>query len=100
MISLLSDVRKRDQNKIVSKMLPLRISWLIVAIYCCAASGDRYYEEAFVKPLASGHINTYFQFTTEWHFENVRNCKSLDLSTMSTCLIPITSNLLQWNTHI
>lgn len=64
-------------------MVPARRLSLIASVILFGAvigvSGvqyrDRYYEEAFVKPLASGHINTYFQFTTEWNFENVQNCE-------------------------
>lgn len=32
---------------------------------CAQLYHDTYHEEAFLKPLASGHINTYFQFTTQ-----------------------------------
>ncbi|XP_059619020.1 GPI transamidase component PIG-T [Phlebotomus argentipes] len=31
---------------------------------------DEFHEELFVKPLPSGHINTFFQFTTKWHYSD------------------------------
>lgn len=65
-----------NQNKTpISKMLPARMLLILAVAVCCVLGEqyqDRYYEEAFVKPLASGHINTYFQFTTEWNFENCK----------------------------
>lgn len=27
---------------------------------------DSFSEELYLKPLESGHINSYFQFTTKW----------------------------------
>lgn len=75
------EITKAKQNHF--EMRPVRvfssISWLFLLISACLVAGvqyrDRYYEEAFVKPLASGHINTYFQFTTEWNFEKAYNRK-------------------------
>lgn len=64
-------------------MVPVQFSTILLLIcgfsVCLIAAEqyhDRYYEEAFVKPLASGHINTYFQFTTEWNFEKFENRKA------------------------
>lgn len=31
---------------------------------------DIFNEELVIKPLATGHINTYFQFTTSWQIKN------------------------------
>lgn len=28
---------------------------------------DTFHEELLLKPLPSGHINSFFQFTTKWH---------------------------------
>lgn len=38
----------------------------------CLAT-DKFNEELFVKPFPSGHVNTYFQFTTEWSLNNAEN---------------------------
>lgn len=54
---------------------------LFLAIVSTAISAlkyhDEYYEELFVKPLPSGHINTFFQFTTEWRFDNRERDKDI-----------------------
>lgn len=36
---------------------------------------EEYHEELVVQPLASGFINTYFQFTTRWSYGQRDNCK-------------------------
>lgn len=37
---------------------------------------DEFHEELLVKPLASGHVYSYFQFTTLWRKPNLQNtCK-------------------------
>lgn len=36
---------------------------------------DVFNEELFIKPLKSGHVNTYFQFTTRWNLEGPDDCK-------------------------
>ena len=35
---------------------------------------DEFNEELFIKPLQSGHINTYFQFTTKWNHNIHDDC--------------------------
>lgn len=42
-----------------------------------ASSLDKFNEELFVKALHSGHVYTYFQFTTEWLIQNNESCKYL-----------------------
>lgn len=32
-------------------------------------------EELVIKPLPTGHLNAYFQFTTAWHMKSRENCK-------------------------
>uniref|UniRef100_A0A1L8E420 Putative gpi transamidase complex n=1 Tax=Nyssomyia neivai TaxID=330878 RepID=A0A1L8E420_9DIPT len=32
---------------------------------------DEFHEELFIKPLASGHVNTFFQFTTKWQYSDI-----------------------------
>lgn len=49
---------------------------LLVTVAAGEQYRDTYDEEAFIKPLASGHINTFFQFTTEWNFGNTKNRKN------------------------
>lgn len=34
---------------------------------------ERFYEELVVRPLSGDHVNTYFQFTTRWHFGQKEN---------------------------
>lgn len=49
---------------------------LLVKIYdLSASSSDKFNEELFVKALPSGHVYTYFQFTTEWLVESNESCK-------------------------
>ncbi|XP_031628950.1 GPI transamidase component PIG-T [Contarinia nasturtii] len=43
---------------------------LFVNFHDLTASPDRYNEELFIKALHSGHVYTYFQFTTEWIIQN------------------------------
>lgn len=38
---------------------------------------DEYNEEAFFKPLPSGHINTFFQFSIDWDFDKAENRKCI-----------------------
>lgn len=38
-------------------------------------SNEEYHEELVVQPLASGFVNTYFQFTTRWHYGKKDNCE-------------------------
>lgn len=40
-----------------------------------SANDDEFHEELFIKPLQTGHVNTYFQFTTEWRLKNNESCK-------------------------
>lgn len=40
---------------------------------------EEYHEELVVQPLASGFINTYFQFTTRWSYGQRNNCKFITL---------------------
>ncbi|KAH8336212.1 hypothetical protein KR074_010831, partial [Drosophila pseudoananassae] len=36
-------------------------------------SDERFHEELVVRPLSGDHVNTYFQFTTRWHFGQKEN---------------------------
>lgn len=54
-------------------MFPAFTLLLLIIGVCGNQYQDTYHEEAFLKPLASGHINTYFQFTTEWNFGEIKN---------------------------
>lgn len=52
---------------------------LILSLVCnlkiAFASNDKFHEELFIKPLQSGHVYTYFQFTTQWALKNNESCK-------------------------
>ncbi|XP_034488798.1 GPI transamidase component PIG-T [Drosophila innubila] len=37
------------------------------------SSDEEFHEELVVRPLAGDHVNTYFQFTTRWHYGNRNN---------------------------
>lgn len=51
----------------LKKLLFLLI--LITQILNSSQNNDNFNEELFIKPLQSGHVNTYFQFTTKWDLE-------------------------------
>lgn len=38
-----------------------------------SSSDEQFHEELVVRPLAGDHVNTYFQFTTRWHYGNRNN---------------------------
>lgn len=38
---------------------------------------DEFHEELFLKPLPTGHINSFFQFSTEWTL-NRRDSRKVD----------------------
>lgn len=39
------------------------------------STNEQFHEELVVRPLAGDHVNTYFQFTTRWHYGNNENRK-------------------------
>lgn len=43
-------------------------------------SDERFHEELVVRPLSGDHVNTYFQFTTRWHFGKKDNRKYLAMN--------------------
>lgn len=46
---------------------------------------DSFSEELFIKPLATGHLYSYFQFTTKWDINPEENkCKYSYLTLYST----------------
>lgn len=61
----------QKQKKMYHKNILLSIFYLFLlnarkTIEC----SDIFNEELVIKPLATGHINTYFQFTTSWQIKN------------------------------
>lgn len=48
---------------------------LLVHIHYLLASPDKFEEELFIKTLHSGHVNTYFQFTTQWLLADNESCE-------------------------
>lgn len=49
--------------------------YLIIFYLKLSNANDKFSEELFIKPLPTGHVNTYFQFTTEWLIKNKESCK-------------------------
>ncbi|KAH8416753.1 hypothetical protein KR222_001249, partial [Zaprionus bogoriensis] len=56
-------------------MLPLSLLLLLLAQSAVAqfqpahtSPDEQFHEELVVRPLAGDHVNTYFQFTTRWHY--------------------------------
>lgn len=41
---------------------------------------DEFHEELFLKPLPTGHINSFFQFSTEWTL-NRRDSRNVEFNT-------------------
>jgi len=40
---------------------------------------DSFHEELMIKPLPSGHVYAYFQFTTLWDYEGDTQCEYSNL---------------------
>ena len=44
-----------------------RLVWFLIVLFKCAdGSEETFSEELFIKPLPTGHVYSYFQFTTKW----------------------------------
>ncbi|KAH8261724.1 hypothetical protein KR044_009715, partial [Drosophila immigrans] len=52
-------------------MLPLLL--LLCTLPTSHQSDEQFHEELVVRPLAGDHVNTYFQFTTRWHYGDRNN---------------------------
>lgn len=52
------------------KTILLNFTYLILFYVNLSYASDKFNEELFIKPLPTGHVNTYFQFTTEWLIKN------------------------------
>lgn len=61
---------KMNRIKHPSTVLLLFISFSLNTIDC----SDTFNEELVIKPIATGHLNAYFQFTTNWLVKNQENC--------------------------
>lgn len=53
----------------------LALICVFIQFYDLSATPDKFNEELFIKALHSGHVYTYFQFTTEWQLKNNESCK-------------------------
>ncbi|XP_037938466.1 GPI transamidase component PIG-T [Teleopsis dalmanni] len=42
-------------------------------------TNEEFHEELYVRPLATGYINSYFQFTTRWHYGDKNNLHNTNL---------------------
>jgi hypothetical protein len=61
-------------------MLALVYTYIFVSLILhsitCAPQKDYFDEELLLKPLSSGHVYAYFQFTTIWEVEfEATSCK-------------------------
>ncbi|GAB0091819.1 PIG-T [Sergentomyia squamirostris] len=54
-----------------------------VNLVFCLEYHDEFHEELFIKPLPSGHINTFFQFTTKWQYNEKENLHHTHLAPRS-----------------
>lgn len=60
-------------NRIIISFVQLFLCKSIESSY---QQNDKFHEELLIKPLASGHVYSYFQFTTVWNKTEVHNtCK-------------------------
>lgn len=47
-------------------MSKLTLALLVLHFTSTIQYTDEFHEELYIKPLETGHINSYFQFTTSW----------------------------------
>ncbi|KAG1670228.1 GPI transamidase component PIG-T [Nymphon striatum] len=52
--------------------LLLSVLFLLISTSCYSLTDDSFSEELFIKPLPTGHVYSYFQFTTKWDVD-IRN---------------------------
>lgn len=52
----------------MKQFLPVYTCLIILSIHLkiSTASTEKFSEELYIKPLPSGHVYSYFQFTTQW----------------------------------
>ncbi|XP_017465987.1 PREDICTED: GPI transamidase component PIG-T isoform X2 [Rhagoletis zephyria] len=51
---------------------------------------SEFHEELYVRPMANGYVNTFFQFTTRWHYgdrENLHNTQLIPRPIAETLLL-------------
>lgn len=60
--------------RVLSNLLLATIS-MIIPFCICYKHKDSFHEELFIKPLISGHVYSYFQFTTLWEVDQKFNDK-------------------------
>ncbi|KAH8273379.1 hypothetical protein KR018_002042 [Drosophila ironensis] len=54
-------------------LLPLPQPLPVSAFLAGTRGNEHFHEELVVRPLSGDHVNTYFQFTTRWHFGHKDN---------------------------
>uniref|UniRef100_A0A1B0CXB3 Gpi transamidase complex n=1 Tax=Lutzomyia longipalpis TaxID=7200 RepID=A0A1B0CXB3_LUTLO len=64
-------------------MLLFLISFLLSVNVISCEYRDNFHEELFIKPLPSGHVNTFFQFTTKWQYSEKENLHHTHLAPRS-----------------
>ncbi|GLH16315.1 Uncharacterized protein GBIM_20616 [Gryllus bimaculatus] len=57
---------KNDWNKLLKIVCFILVPFWILNVGQCLVQKDRFDEELLLKPLPSGHVYAYFQFTTVW----------------------------------
>lgn len=72
---------RANNYKVSRKQQTMEPIWMLFGIFCylfakSEAAIDRFDEELFIKPLHPSHVNTYFQFTTEWLVQNNESCNA------------------------
>ncbi|XP_054730032.1 GPI transamidase component PIG-T [Anastrepha obliqua] len=67
------------------------ISILVLPTEAVKESSE-FHEELFVRPMTNGHVNTFFQFTTRWHYGDRDNLRNTQLIPR-----PIAETLLQYD---
>lgn len=83
--SLTDVLSSLNNNEFQSSNVEMKPHLFLISIFCFSLAsgetGDQFDEELFIKPLSTGHVNTYFQFTTEWLLQNNESRKNFN-STM------------------
>jgi hypothetical protein len=62
-------------HRLGTKMRFFILVILLATISSSFQYSDEFHEELVIKPLKSGHIYNYFQFTTKWDLEKKNDCK-------------------------
>ena len=67
--ALNSEAQAKMAGKGKGKLCYLKYVIIMVVIAVAKAKQDQFHEELFLKPMSSGHVYAYFQFTTVWNVD-------------------------------